>query len=85
MVAHSQKRSWESQKAPTTKSYKIVKCVQCAVLQMMEYLQSREWGLLILDGQSCTGTIIEIAIHVTLISVEVQTIPANKFRRVLTG
>ncbi|XP_062500959.1 general transcription and DNA repair factor IIH helicase subunit XPB-like isoform X2 [Corticium candelabrum] len=46
MVAHSQKRSWESQK-------------------MMEYLQSREWGLLILD--------------------EVQTIPANKFRRVLTA
>jgi DNA excision repair protein ERCC-3 len=32
---------------------------------MMEYLQSREWGLLILD--------------------EVQTIPANKFRRVLTA
>jgi DNA excision repair protein ERCC-3 len=46
MVAHSQKRSWESER-------------------MMEYLQSREWGLLILD--------------------EVQTIPANKFRRVLTA
>ena len=46
----------------------------------MEFLQSREWGLMILDGK-----LLEIINLIIITLLEVQTIPADKFRKVLSG
>lgn len=46
----------------------------------MEFLQSREWGLMILDGK-----LLKIINLIIMTLLEVQTIPADKFRKVLSG
>ena len=48
----------------------------------MDFLQSKEWGLMILDGKSCYHIMIVVMFAVV---AEVQTIPADKFRRALSG
>ena len=58
----------------------------------MDFLQNREWGLMILDGQSLHLHFALLSLlHVNYVCIlstyvaEVQTIPADKFRRVLSG
>ena len=75
MVSYTQKRAYESEK-------------------VMEFLQSREWGLMILDGEGegsrplsggRRGPDCMVYLHCICVASEVQTIPADKFRRVLSG
>ena len=69
----------------------------------MDFLQQREWGLMILDGMftvyKCTCIALEcvigsycdtLSMHIStyccsFLSAEVQTCPADKFRRTLSG
>ena len=58
--------------------------------QMMDFLQQREWGLMILDGELHFHLLITVEVafiyflHL-FVSKEVQTCPADKFRRTLSG
>ena len=49
----------------------------------MDYLKGREWGLMVLDGKGLLT--VRICECNGLHCIEVQTIPADKFRRVLSG
>ena len=63
---------------------------------MMDFLQQREWGLMILDGEfNFADMFFLLIVHSYLyvlmmilniiLSLEVQTCPADKFRRTLSG
>lgn len=60
----------------------------------MNFLQTQEWGLMILDGKPSKDLVFVIkkicVLHIydasfVFLYLEVHTIPAKQFRRVLTG